>query len=130
MMIRCSDEKRVGVLADLVEHLAVIGETWSLLASPPFPSNHFFTTAWRLSSTSTMPTSSSLAVFLRCSIARPPQPIWTMRTLSPALAAFRMLKGAAEITPAASAERFTNERRDRLFFTAHQWLIGMCLMRR
>src|SRR5688572_26653369 len=58
----------------------------------------------------------------RCDDApRPPQPICTKRILSPALAALRMLNGAAANTPAASADCFTNERRERLFFTKVQW---------
>src|SRR6185436_819348 len=60
-----------------------------------------------------MATSCSSLAAGRCEEApRPPQPIWAKRIFSPALAALRMLNGAAETRPAARADFFTNERRD------------------
>src|ERR1051325_8154628 len=73
-----------------------------------------------------MATTFSLIVFARCSeVPRPPQPICTQRTLSPELAALRILNGAVAKTPAASAELFMNERRETLFFMAKlPWLFS------
>ena len=72
-------------------------KTWSLSASPPFAFQPFLHD--RVAVLIHVDDGDELFVAGGGEMGhapRPPQPIWTKRILSPALAALRMLKGAAD----------------------------------
>ncbi len=111
MMVGGGDEHGVDLLAELVEHLAVIVEALGLDAAFARGLGGLR----RLSSTSTTAKRFSSLVAPRCDWPRPPQPISTQFSLLSDLAARTMLgkgkRDAADRAPPASAARFTNERR-------------------